>query len=211
MSLAGATCGERAPDPESHRIHPAAAIRVGDGAFPIQFFCDPDMTFAGRRVGSSACVLKRSRETIEALNLMAGYPTVELGACDPSSLHQALCERVVRLHAEHRPPCSVSSRTACGELLGRPHLGYDVEDSPLRSYASGRVSWPAVGTRQEWIADRLNSSDQLLLSGRDGALLLPQTDFEEAMRDHHRPTLFMDEVLKRNRKKYIEFVLEGTA
>eukprot|EP00959_Pyramimonas_sp_CCMP1952_P037881 792912-Pyramimonas_sp.AAC.1 len=108
---------------------------------------------------------------------MASYPTDEPVTSDISPWHQALCERVVQLHAEHRPPTSASSRTDCGELLGQPLLGYTGEVTPLRSYARQLVSWPDVGNRPGWLADRLTARDQSILFDRD-SLALPQPELE---------------------------------
>eukprot|EP00959_Pyramimonas_sp_CCMP1952_P105131 2197562-Pyramimonas_sp.AAC.1 len=94
---------------------------------------------------------------------MAGYPTDESVTSDASPWHQALRERVVQLRAGHRPPTSASSPTVCGELLGQPLLGYTGEVTSLRSYARHLVSWPDVGNRPGWLADRLAARDQSIL------------------------------------------------
>ena len=202
------------------------AAHKGDGFFPLPALVrdsspgDRLSRSVKRRVRKSSKLNACGRETVEAVNALAGFSTPVVSSVqEMSDLGKAAWSRCRDLHECMPAPDGeqIQAQEACQALLGFSGDAYTAEPSAMRPYLREKVAWPDVGNHPKPLVDRLPEADQqrLLrdcLHKQDGCaddFVRSESEFNDLIRECGRPTVYGDPIFKRDRSQYLQFVADG--
>ena len=199
---------EPPPGLTAHHRRPPRGDLFPLSHFPIEQVVNKVSRGTQQRILRRAQRVRMKNEVVDSLNWMMGC-SAPPDAPEASNDQRRVHERISRLVDERGPPLGECITEEASRALLGSVPGYDLDaDSTLASFKKGNVSLPESVADAPMATALLPESHRDLLEDFEQHMLLSDKEFEE-VDDHGRPIeLYMDPVLDKDSKEYLNFVLD---
>ena len=173
--------------------------------------CELGSRRAQQRVSLRRRLLGGVRDTVRALNTLAGFTNEDHWPVSVRNLAQAESLRRIRQSHEQRPPpiLKETGQEALRQLLKhKGGSGYSIPEGPgqLASFVKERLSLPRDQQTPTPLADILPEKEKLRLADFETEMMLSSEEMAGVLEQGFHGDCFLDPQLSCNPRKYHEFI-----
>ena len=159
-----------------------------------------------QRIGRRRAVIERTNDAISSLNWLSGSSARDVAQRHVSPAQAAAITRIQRAVEDSAPTEPLLPPHEAARTLLRTQAGYGLDDTTVAPFQDGKVSLPSSAVSCPRAVDLLGGRARTSLENFETEILRSDADVWQHDALEGRVEPYMDVVLSKNKKMYLNFV-----